>query len=215
MSSTWKPPEDDTLGPSGADAPPPRRVVLLLVLLLVVVGGSVVLVPRISESLESGDRVVRDGPVREDGGLDLDDARTHLDLPNDVVTAPVAYEEVPPVGGPHWRRWLACGRYDVAVRAENAVAALARGAVWITYRPSLGESDLAKLASLLPADGILSPYPDLGVPAVVTVWGVQLNLTGGDDRRLPEFLRVYGDGRSAPENGGCEGGVTDPAGDPS
>ncbi len=214
--SSRRPPEVETLGPSGPGPSLPRRVVLLLVALLVVLVGAVVLVPRISESLESDDAVARDAPVIVDRGLDLDAVQTFTDLSREHVTTPVTYEQVPPVGGPHWRRWLGCGVYDVPVRNENAVASLERGAVWITYRPSMSTTEVTQLASLLPANGILSPYPEIPSPAVVTVWGAQLTLTGADDRRLPEFLRTLGDGRTAPEQDvTCAGGVTDPAGDPS
>jgi hypothetical protein len=216
VSTAWRPPPADTVGPEGGDGPPPGRTVLvLLVALVLVVGGAVLLAPRISAALNGEDGVARDGDVREDTGLELDSLRTFPDLPGDVVTTEVRYPQIPPAGGAHWRQWPACGSYDVPVRSENAVAALARGAVWMVYRPSLSESDVAKLTSLLPDGGILSPYPDLPVPATVTVWGVQLNLTGGDDRRLPEFLRVYGDGHTAPGTGGCDGGTAAPAGDPS
>lgn len=214
--SGFRPPEAETLGPSGSGSSPPGRVVLLLVALLVVVAGAVLLVPRISESLQSEDPVARDGPVLVDRGLDLDAVQTFADLSREHVTAPVAYDQVPPVGGPHWRQWLACGTYDVPVRDENAVAALERGTVWITYRPSMGAVEVEQLASRLPENGILSPYPDIPSPAVVTVWGAQLTLTGADDRRLPEFVRTFGNGRTAPEKDAtCDGGITDPAGDPS
>lgn len=214
--SGWRPAQADTLDPAGSGGPPPRRVVLLLVALLLVVGGAVLLVPRISASLEAEDPVARDAPVAVDRGLDLDAVTTYGDLARDHVTTPVVYDQEPPVGGPHWRQWLACGTYDVPVRKENAVASLERGAVWITYRPGLREGELAKLEKLLPGNGILSPDGDIPSPAVVTVWGAQLYLTGADDRRLPEFLRVYGDGRTAPEKDvTCADGITDPAGDPS
>ncbi len=215
--SGWRPQEADTLDPSGGGAPPPLRVILLLVALLVVVGGAILLVPRISESLESDEPVARDAPVAVDRGLDLDAVRTYADLSREVVATEVTYDQVPPVGGPHWGRWLDCGTYDVPVRNENAVASLERGTVWITYRPSMiRENEIDKLVSLLPENGILSPYDDIPSPAVVTVWGAQLYLTGADDRRLPEFLRVFGRGRTAPlKDVTCADGVTDPAGDPT
>jgi hypothetical protein len=192
-------------------------VVLLLVALLVVVGGAILLVPRISTSLESDDPVARDAPEVVDRGLDLDAVTTYGELSRQVVTTPVTYDQVPPVGGAHWRRWLDCGVYDVPVRNENAVASLERGTVWLTYRPSMiRENEVDKLVKLLPENGILSPYEDIPSPVVATVWGAQLYLTGADDRRLPEFLRVFGNSETAPKKDvTCGDGVTDPEGDPT
>ncbi len=68
--------------------------------------------------------------------------------------------------------------------------------MWITYRPGL---DTADVQSLRPrstrsraARSMLSPYPGLPAPVVVTVWNAQLDLNGADDPRLPispEVLR--------------------------
>jgi hypothetical protein len=127
----------------------------------------------------------------------------------------IAYDQVPPIGGPHDPEWLACGVFDEPVRDENAVHDLEHGTVWITYDPALDEADVAALAAVLPDDGIVSPYPDLPAPVVITVWGAQLRLTGPDDPRLPLFLDEYGDGSTAPEAmASCEGGVSDPQGGP-
>ena len=55
---------------------------------------------------------------------------------------------------------------------------------------------------------MLSPYPGLPAPVVVTVWNAQLDLTGADDPRLPVFLKFYGDGHTAPEPlSTCGGGA--------
>ncbi len=83
--------------------------------------------------------------------------------------------------------------------------------MWITYRPDMSEADVALLADSLPREGIMSPYVGLTAPAVVTVWGIQLELEGADDPRLGLFLDEYGDGASAPEsNASCEGGAGNP-----
>ena len=119
----------------------------------------------------------------------------------------IDYEQVPPIGGPHDPEWLACGAYDEPLRDENAVHDLEHGTVWITYDPALAEEDVAALEAMLPDDGILSPYPGLPAPVVITVWGAQLRL---DPRRRPAaaaFLDEYGDGGTAPEAlASCEGG---------
>jgi hypothetical protein len=56
---------------------------------------------------------------------------------------------------------------------------------------------------------MLSPYPGLPAPVVVTVWNAQLDLTGPDDPRLPTFLTFYGDGHTGPEAAfaTCKGGA--------
>lgn len=125
----------------------------------------------------------------------------------------VGYPQEPPAGGPHAPVWLECGAYAEPVREENAVHDLEHGTVWITYAPTLGESDVAGLEELLPANGLLSPREDLPAPVVVTVWGAQLALGSASDPRLPLFLATYGDGHTAPEAGAsCHGGTPDPTG---
>ena len=127
------------------------------------------------------------------------------------VRGRVAYAQVPPVGGDHDDVWLECGRYDKPLPNENAVHDLEHGVVWITYRPDMSASDVALLADSLPTEGIMSPYDGLPAPAVVTVWGIQLQLTGADDPRLPLFIEEYGDGASSPEPGAsCAGGAGKP-----
>ena len=127
----------------------------------------------------------------------------------------VDYEQVPPLGGPHDPDWLACGAYDEPLRDENAVHDLEHGTVWITYDPDLDEEEVDALEELLPDDGIMSPYPGLPAPVVVTVWGVQLQLDGADDPRLPALprrVRRRGDGAGA--DGVLRGRHRRPAGRP-
>lgn len=139
---------------------------------------------------------------------DLSAVVVYGELPVDHVSGDVDYDVVPPVGGPHADRWLACGAYDVEVPDENAVHALEHGTVWITYEPGLDEDDVDRLADSLPDEGILSPYAGLPGPVVVTVWGRQLVLSSADDERLGLFLVEYGDGHTAPEPmASCQGGV--------
>ena len=131
--------------------------------------------------------------------------------PPQHVAGRIAYAQSPPVGGDHNRVWLACGRHRKPVRNEFAVHNLEHGGVWITHDPQLSPADVSLLAESLPADGIMSAYPDLGSPAVVTVWGVQLKLEGADDERLALFLAEYGDGGTAPEaEASCDGGIGNP-----
>jgi len=100
------------------------------------------------------------------GDLGIKGLRTYSHLAADHVVGPVTYPQSPPVGGPHDQVWLACGAYDVPVRKENVVHDLEHGAVWITYQPSLSDSDVAALKKVLPSNGVLSPYPGLSSPVV-------------------------------------------------
>lgn len=130
------------------------------------------------------------------------------------TTDPVHYAQVPPAGGPHDPTWDKCGMaYPAPPRNENAVHDLEHGTVWITYRPGLDSADVQSLQTQL--EGIqsgkwmLSPYPGLPAPVVVTVWNAQLDLTGADDPRLPVFIKEYGDEHTAPEPlSTCGGGAT-------
>jgi hypothetical protein len=122
--------------------------------------------------------------------------------------ADVDYTQTPPLGGAHDPAWLECGAYDEPVRDENAVHSLEHGTVWITHDPDLPAEDVDALAGALPEKGILSPYPDLPAPVVVSVWNRQLRLTGADDPRLAQFVDEFGDGSTAPEPfASCRGGV--------
>ena len=140
-------------------------------------------------------------------------ATTYTDYAGgDHTTDPVKYAETPPTGGPHDPTWDDCGAYDAPPRNENAVHDLEHGTVWITYRPGLAPADVAslqsKLEGLKSGKWMLSPYPGLPAPVVVTVWNAQLQLDGADDPRLPTFLSFYGDGHTSPEGAfaTCKGG---------
>jgi hypothetical protein len=131
----------------------------------------------------------------------------------DHTTDTVHYAQTPPAGGPHDPEWEDCGVYTAQIRNENAVHSLEHGTVWITYKPGLSASGIAKVETALGTvksrKTILSPYDGLPAPVVVTVWNAQLDLTGPNDPRLPIFIGFYGDGHTAPEASfaSCAGGV--------
>ncbi len=81
--------------------------------------------------------------------------------------------------------------------------------MWLTYRADLLDADgVDRLAAQLPANGILSPYPDQEAPVVVTVWGRQLALAGPEDPRIGLFVAEFGAGDTAPEPlASCHGGL--------
>jgi uncharacterized protein DUF3105 len=134
---------------------------------------------------------------------------TFGDLARDHVDGPVTYPQVPPVGGPHNPVWLNCGIYDKPVPNENAVHSMEHGAVWITYQPDLPPTDVAQLRSLVRGHAyvILSPYPGLPARVVASAWSTQLQATGADDPRLPQFIKMYEQGPQTPEPAApCSGG---------
>ncbi len=138
--------------------------------------------------------------------------RLFSDLARGHQTEPVTYAETPPVGGIHNPVWQNCGMYSKPVANENAVHSMEHGAVWITYRPDLPETDVKALRDLGRRSFVLvSPYPGLPAPVVVTAWGVQLQVEKASDSRLQQFLRKYTVGPTTPEPGApCTGGVGAP-----
>ena len=135
------------------------------------------------------------------------------------TTAPVQYDRVPPAGGAHNQVWLNCGVYTAPVPNENAVHSMEHGAVWITYQPDLDHADTQNLTDFVTSnyDGpqrylVLSPYPGLPSPIVVSAWGAQLRLTSADDPRLAKFVAHYIGGKQGGEPGSpCTGGTGTPS----
>src|SRR6185437_245736 len=115
-------------------------------------------------------------------------------LGHNHVAGPVTYSVTPPVGGDHNATWMNCGVYDKPVPSERAVHNLEHGAVWITYSPSLPQSQVSQFRSFFarqtelnpPGGGEsrymdLTPYPGLPSPIVISSWGFQLRLTTPND----------------------------------
>lgn len=141
------------------------------------------------------------------------------------VTGPVTYSVTPPVGGDHNATWMNCGVYDQPVPNERAVHNMEHGAIWITYSPSLPQSDVSQLRALFARQTVLNPsgaggsryldltpYPGLPSPIVATAWGFQLRLTSPSDPRLQQFIDKFRVSQQyTPEYGApCTGGVGTP-----
>ncbi|MEV5575889.1 DUF3105 domain-containing protein [Spirillospora sp. NPDC052269] len=127
----------------------------------------------------------------------------------DHVKTPVKYDTNPPIGGAHDPLWQNCGVYTSALRNENAVHSLEHGAVWITYRPDLPQDQVVKLSAKVGATAytLLSPYPGLDAPVVLSAWGKQLKVQSANDERVDEFLRAFVQGPQTQEPGAaCSGG---------
>ncbi len=174
--------------------------------------------------------------VRATQGPNLDAVVTFsgLNLERGHKAGPLTYATTPPVGGVHNDTVQNCGIYDKPVANENAVHSLEHGTVWITYRPDLPADQVEQLRSLVRghSHALLSPYPNLPAPIVVSAWGVQLKIEGGGtagsgsildtilgrsgrgtaaDPRLRLFLAKYEQGTQTPEPGAtCRGGVGTP-----
>jgi hypothetical protein len=147
-------------------------------------------------------------------------------LGHDHVTGPVTYSVTPPVGGNHNPTPMTCGVYTKPVPNEYAVHDLEHGAVWITYQPSLPQSEVSQLKSFVERQRVLSfgqgpgsrymdltPYPGLPSPVVVSSWGFQLRLSSPTDPRLQQFVDKFRASQQfTPEYGGeCTGGAGTPA----
>jgi hypothetical protein len=135
-------------------------------------------------------------------------------LPNGVVAGPITYDHTPPAGGLHDQYAQLCGYYRVPVEDRNIVASLATGAVWIAYRPDLSNKDFEALKTA--SDGVLdvliTPYPGLESPVVLTAWGRQLAIDDPHDERVKLFVYVYKNREWAPERDkSCSIGVGLPA----
>lgn len=123
--------------------------------------------------------------------------------------------ELPPVGGVHSPRWQNCGVYDRPVDTKNAVHSMEHGAVWIAYQPELPGEDVSILRNLVGDQSylLLSPFPGLKSPVVLSAWGIQLEVDSVDDGRVAEFVSAYRLGPQTPEFGAaCSGGVGLPVG---
>ena len=143
----------------------------------------------------------------------LDGVEQFGDLSTEHTDEPVEYDQLPPVGGAHLPRWLACDVYDEPVPNEAAVHSMEHGAVWITYDPELPEDEVASLAALTDLDQqyvLVSPFEDLPSAVVASAWGHQLQIDGADDPRLRMFVETFAGGDQGGEPGApCrEGGLT-------
>jgi hypothetical protein len=123
----------------------------------------------------------------------------------------VLYEQVPPTGGFHNTVWQNCGFYNEYISSVNAVHSLEHGAVWITYDPGISESNKDKLKDKADQGYVLvSPYPGMGNPITLSVWGHQLRLDSFDEGKIDAFIREFRTKQEyTPEFGAvCYGGTS-------
>lgn len=123
----------------------------------------------------------------------------------------VTYTQSPPAGGAHHPQWQQCGVYVEPLKNEHAVHSLEHGAVWITYQPDLAADQVQILQDITRrgTHRLLSPYPGIDSPIVITAWGYQLKLSDANDGRLMAFVNKYEQGPQTPEFGAtCSSGQT-------
>ena len=123
-----------------------------------------------------------------------------------------AWTEVPPVGGFHNSVWQKCGFYDGKIVTGMGVHSMEHGAVWATYSPSLGPSELLLLKELAESQDYLlvTMFPDLPAPIVISSWNKQIYLESADDPALQQFIAVFKNSpKYTPEFGAtCDNGST-------
>ena len=176
-----------------------------------VVGGVAVL------AIIVGFVVVGSTPRQNPNDIEIEGLQT-FGKPTDVHVAGTVdyqgkYDMNPPAGGDHNAAWLNCGVYDQPQQNENAVHSLEHGAVWVTYDPdALSEEEVQTLRDALPSTyAVLSPYPELPAPVVISAWNAQVQLDGVDDPRLKQFISKFWKSASAPEPGApCTGALDGP-----
>ena len=161
--------------------------------------------------------VVASTPKADPSAIDIAGLTTFGAVTSVHVTGAVDYQAEfgmePPAGGNHNAAWLNCGVYDQPQPNENAVHSLEHGALWITYDPdALTTAEIDSLRSTVPSTySILSPYPGLPAPVVISAWSAQVQLDGVDDPRLQQFVQKYWKSPAAPEPGAaCSGAVDGP-----
>lgn len=161
--------------------------------------------------------VVSATPKVDPSAIKIDGVKTFGTLAGTHVEGTVDYEADygmnPPAGGNHNAVWLNCGVYDQPQENEHAVHALEHGAVWITYDPdALTADQISTLRNETPTTyAVLSPYPNLPAPVVISAWSAQVQLDGVDDPRLDQFIKKYRLAETAPEPGAlCTGGLDGP-----
>jgi hypothetical protein len=85
--------------------------------------------------------------------------------------------------------------------------------MWLTYQPELAAQEVKVLRDAVRGEGfaLMSPYPGLRSPVVLTAWETQLELDSVDDDRIAEFVDRYQQGPTTPEPGApCSGGIGTP-----
>ena len=125
-----------------------------------------------------------------------------------IVSGTVNYPQSPPIGGNHSPYWADCNGtvYPQPIANENAVHPLEHGAVWVTYKQGLPQSEVNTLANDVKGQTkvFMSPYPDLKTKVSLQAWGYQLFVNSVTDPRINQFIAALaGNPNITPENASC------------
>ena len=131
---------------------------------------------------------------------------------NNIGEGAIDYDREPPNNGDHDPLWQNCGFYSEPIENRHAVHSMDHGVVWISFNPDLPQQDIEALRPYGQEPYVIvSPYPGLRAPVVVTAWRNQLDLDGVDDPRLRQFVDQFRVSETSPLSGnGCTGGVGEP-----
>ncbi len=131
---------------------------------------------------------------------------------NNIVEGAIEYDRDPPTNGDHDSLWQNCGFYSEPIENRHAVHSMDHGVVWISFNPDLPQQDIEALRPYGQEPYVIvSPFPGLRAPVVVTAWRNQLDLDGVDDPRLRQFVDQFRVSETSPLSGnGCTGGVGEP-----
>ncbi len=122
----------------------------------------------------------------------------------------IKYAVNPPVGGDHNPNWMRCSGdvYNGQIPSENAVHSLEHGAVWITYRPDLPQSQVDVLKGKVQGNDfmLMSQYPGLDSPISLQAWGFQLKVQNASDKRIDQFIQYLRQNAAMEPNTPCSTG---------
>ncbi len=121
------------------------------------------------------------------------------------VSDPHSYSTDPPTSGPHLRNMAPWGVTGTPVPKENEVHNLEDGGVIIHYRPDLDKATVDRLAAIARSYDnylLMSPYPGLAQPIVLTAWNRIERMNTFDDARIKRFIDAYRGKDHHAESGG-------------
>lgn len=127
-------------------------------------------------------------------------------------TGILSYPVSPPVGGTHNPIWQNCmgDVYTAPIPKENAVHSLEHGAVWVTYKQGLDQSDIDTLKSKVQGKDymFMSPYAGLDKNISLQTWGFQLKVDSASDPRIDQFIKAVRLNASMEPGAACSSGST-------
>jgi hypothetical protein len=127
-------------------------------------------------------------------------------------TGILSYPVSPPVGGTHNPIWQNCmgDVYTAPIPKENAVHSLEHGAVWVTYKQGLDQSDIDTLKSKVQGKDymFMSPYAGLDKNISLQTWGFQLKVDSAGDPRIDQFIKAVRLNASMEPGAACSSGST-------